>query len=197
MSTRTLVFKRLPRTGIPERFASYGEYERLVNTLVKTGCIDDGRRIWWDIRPHPTFSTLEFRICDLPTRVDDVVSIAALVQAIVAKLTKLHRQNLSFQMHRTAYMNENKWRAARYGAGGTLIDFGKQVEVPFKQLVAEMLEFVYDVLDDLGSRDAVQGVRTIVERGTSADRQLEVFDKHGTLEAVVDDILEVTMQGVG
>lgn len=197
MSTRTLIFKRLPRTGIPDRFESYGEYERLVNTLVKTGCIDDGRRIWWDIRPHPTFSTLEFRVCDLPTRVDDVVAIAALVQAIVAKLTKLHRQNLSFQMHRVAFMNENKWRAARYGVGGTMIDFGKQCEKTFKALVDELLAFVDDVLDDLGSRDAVNEVRALAERGTSADRQLSVFEKtDGDVHAVVDDILEQTMVGV-
>lgn len=195
-STRTLIFKRLPRTGIPTRFETYGDYEHYVQTLVKTGCIDNARRIWWDIRPHPTFDTLEFRICDLPTRVDDVVAIAALVQAVVAKLTKLRRQNLSFQMHRVGFMDENKWRAARYGVSGTLIDFGKQTQVPFPHLIGEILEFVDDVVDDLGSRDALNGIRDICERGTSADRQLKVFAETGDLKAVVDDILDETMIGV-
>lgn len=196
-STRTMLFERLPRTGIPDRFESYGDYESFVATLIRTGCIDDGRRIWWDIRPHPTFSTLEFRICDLPTRVDDVVTIAALVQAVVAKLTKLHRQNLSFQMHRRALIAENKWRAARYGVGGKLIDFGKRAEVPFADLAEELIAFVDDVVDDLGSRDEVDGVRRIVADGTSADHQLEVFDESGgDFDAVIDYILDETMAGV-
>lgn len=196
-STRTLIFERMPRTGLPERFESYGEFERFVQTLVKTGCIDDGRRIWWDIRPHPRFSTLEFRVCDLPTRVDEVVAIAALIQAIVAKLTWLRRQNLSFGIHRTALMRENKWRAARYGVFGKLIDFGKQAELPFGDLVDELLHFVDDVLDDLGSRAEMETIKRMTREGTSADRQLAIFESSGeNLEAVVDSILEETMLGV-
>ncbi len=195
-STRTLIFKRLPRTGIPTRFETYADYEHYIQTLVKTGCIDNARRIWWDIRPHPTFSTLEFRICDLPTRVDDVIAIAALVQAIVAKLTKLRRQNLSFQMHREGFMDENKWRAARYGVKGTLIDFGKQTQHAFGQLMDEMLDFVDDVVDDLDSRDALEGIRRICREGTSADRQLKVYEETGDMKRVVDDILDQTMLGV-
>lgn len=196
-STRTLLFERMPRTGLPERFESYGEFVQFVQTLVKTGCIDDGRRIWWDIRPHPRFSTLEFRVCDLPTRLDDVVSLAALIQAIVAKLTWLRRQNLSFGVHRTALMKENKWRAARYGVFGKLIDFGKQTEVPFAQLVDELLHFVDDVVDDLGSRAEMENIRRMAVEGTSADRQLATFEASGgKLEAVVDQILEETMEGV-
>jgi len=194
-STRTLIFQRLPRTGIPERFESYADFERFVQTLIHTGCIDDHRRIWWDVRPHPTFGTLEFRICDLPTAIDDVVTIAALVQAIVAKLASLYRQNLSFAVHRTAMMNENKWRAARYGVGGKLIDFGKSVEVPFTSLVDELLAFVDDVVDDLGSRSEVEGVHRILEAGTSADKQLSIYERTGKLEAVVDFILEETLRG--
>lgn len=196
-STRTLIFERMPRTGLPERFESYGEFEQFVQTLIKTGCIDDGRRIWWDIRPHPLFSTLEFRVCDLPTRLDDVVAIAALIQAIVAKLTWLRRQNLSFGSHRTALMRENKWRAARYGVFGKLIDFGKQTEAPFSTLVEELLHFVDDVVDGLGSRDEMETIRRIARDGTGADRQLAIYESSGKkLEAVVDQILEETMAGV-
>lgn len=196
-STRTLIFKRLPRTGIPDAFPSYGELERFVSTLVKTGCIDDARRIWWDLRPHPRFQTLEFRICDLPTRVDEVVAIAGLVQAVVAKLTKLKRRNLSFASYPVAFLEENKWRAARYGVRGQLIDFGQQTQVPYAALVEELFEFVDDVLDEIGARSVVDTVRWIVEHGTSADRQLEVYEASGgQLEPVVDHILEETMLGV-
>jgi len=196
-STRTLIFQRLPRTGIPERFESYADFERFVATLIQTGCIDDHRRIWWDLRPHPTFGTLEFRVCDLPTAIDDVVTVAALVQAIVAKLAALYRQNLSFAVHRTAMMSENKWRAARYGVRGKLIDFGKSAEVPVAELVDELLAFVDDVVDDLGSRAEVEGIRRIVETGTSADKQLAVFEDTGSLESVVDFIIAETLRGAG
>jgi carboxylate-amine ligase len=193
LSTRTLIFKRLPRTGIPGRFASYGAFEQYLATLVECGCVDDGRRIWWDIRPHPTFATLEFRICDLPTEIDHAIAIAALIQAVVAKLTLLHRRNLSFNVHRTELMNENKWRAARYGVSGKLIDLGEGCEKPFAQLARELLEFVDDVVDDLDSRTECEAVMNIVEAGTSADRQLEIFESSGgDFKAVVDDIVERT-----
>ena len=195
-SSRTLIFKRLPRTGIPERFFSYAEFESFINTLVATGCIDNGRRVWWDLRPHPTYSTLEFRICDLPTLVDDVVAIAALVQAICAKLVRLRRLNLSFNPYRVGMLEENKWRAARYGVRGKLIDWGKKEEVPFSLLAEQLIEFVDEVLDELGSRREVEGILRIVERGTSADRQLAVFERTGDLKAVVDSVLAETMQGV-
>ncbi len=197
LSSRTLIFKRLPRTGIPERFDSYGAFESYVATLVKTGCVDDGRRIWWDIRPHPTFATLEFRVCDIPTMIDHVISIAALIQAVVAKLTSLHRRNLSYNVHRTALMDENKWRAARYGVTGKLIDLGVAEEKPFADLIDEILAFVDDVVDDLGSRAEVEAVRDIVANGTSADRQLEVFESTGgNFKAVVDHVVAETMVGI-
>lgn len=196
-STRTLIFKRLPRTGIPGRFASYGAFERFVATLVRSGCIDDGRKIWWDIRPHPTFATLEFRVCDLPTEIDHVIAIAAVIQAVVAKLTRLHRQNLSFNVHRTDLMNENKWRAARYGVGGKLLDLGVGREKPFAVLARELLEFVDDVVDDLDSRAECEALLEIVDRGTSADRQLAIFERSGgDYKAVVDDIIERTCAGL-
>lgn len=196
-SSRSLIFRRLPRTGIPERFWSYKEFEDFIDTLVKTGCIDDGRRVWWDIRPHPTYSTLEFRICDLPTLVEDTVAIAAMVQAIVAKLAWLHRKNLTFNLHRVAMMDENKWRAARYGVHGKMVDWGKKAEVPFAHLAEEMVEFVAEVIDDLGSRKEVEDILRIARTGTSADRQLEVYERTGgDLKAVVDLILDETMRGV-
>lgn len=192
-SSRTLIFKRLPRTGIPERFYSYGEFESFLNTLVRTGCIDNGRRVWWDLRPHPTYSTLEFRICDLPPLVKDTVAIAALVQALVAKLVWLRKRNLSFNIYRSAMVEENKWRAARYGVHGKLIDWGKKVEVPFTQLAEELVEFVWEMTDDLGSRKEVEDSMRIVREGTSADRQLAVYAKTGSLLSVVDLLLEETL----
>lgn len=196
-SSRTSIFSRLPRTGIPGRFSSYHEYESFVATLVKTGSIDDGARIWWDLRPHPRFSTLEFRICDLPTRVDDVVAITALVQCLVAKLSWLHQNNQSWQNHRFELIRENKWRAARYGSSGPLIDFGKRCELDFADVVAEMVGLVSDVGDDLGCTKDLNHLHTIVERGTSADRQIKVFEESGgDLKAVVDFILEETVVGL-
>ncbi|MFO0651059.1 MAG: carboxylate-amine ligase [Polyangiales bacterium] len=195
-SVRALIFKRLPRTGIPDRFESYHEFESFLETLVKTGCIDNGRRVWWDLRPHPMYPTLEFRVCDLPARLDDVIAIAAMVQAIAAKLAWLKRRNLSFNIYRSAVIDENKWRAARYGVRGKLIDWGKQEEVPFATLAQELVEFVWDVAGDLGSRREVEDVLRIVREGTSADRQLAVFERTGDLKAVVDHLLEETMRGV-
>jgi carboxylate-amine ligase len=196
-STRTLIFKRLPRTGIPERFWSWAEFESFINTLVKTRCIDDGRRVWWDLRPHPTYSTLEFRVCDLPTLAEDTVTIAAAAQAVSAKLAWLHRKNLTFNLHRVGMMDENKWRAARYGVKGKLIDWGKKEEVPFIHLAEELVQFCSEVVDDLGSRKELDGILRIAETGTSADRQLEAYERSGgDLRAVVDHILEETMRDV-
>src|SRR2546423_316430 len=120
-SYRCEVFKQFPRTDIPDYFSSASEYESYVNLLVKTGCIDNGKKIWWDVRPHPFFPTLEFRICDIPSRIDETIAIAALFQAIVAKLYKLLRQNLGFRLYRRTLIEENKWRAVRYGLDGKLI----------------------------------------------------------------------------
>ena len=167
-----------------------------MDLLVKTGCINDGKKIWWDCRPHPFFPTLEFRICDIPTRVDDTVAIAALFQAIVAKLTKLIEKNLGFRLYRRMLIQENKWRAVRWGLDGKMIDFGKQKEVPTRDLVLELLDFVDDVLDDLGSRKEVEHIHTILERGTSADEQLRVYSETNDLKAVVDRLMELTMENV-
>jgi len=195
-SYRSEVFKQFPRTDIPDHFDSYSSFQRYVDLLVKTQCINDGKKIWWDLRPHPIFPTLEFRICDIPTRVDDTVAIAALFQAIVAKLTKLIEKNLGFRLYRRMLIQENKWRAVRWGIDGKMIDFGKQKEVPTRDLILELLDFVDDVVDELGSRKEIEHVHTILERKTSAEEQLRVFAETNDLKAVVDRLIELTMENV-
>ncbi len=196
-SYRSEVFKQFPRTGIPDYFGSSSEFDNYVKLLVKTGCIDNGKKIWWDLRPHPVFPTLEFRICDLPAKVDEVIAVAALFQAVVAKLYKLLRQNMGFRLYRRMLIEENKWRAVRYGLDGKLLDLGKQAEVPVRSLILELLEFVDDVVDELGSRSELEYVHTILREGTSADRQLRIFQEtNGDLHAVVDNLIAETLQGV-
>jgi len=195
-SYRSEVFTRMPRTGIPDHFESDSSFQRYVRLLVETGCIDDGKKIYWDVRPHPFFPTLEFRICDIPTRVDDTIAIAALFQALVVKVNQLLDQNLTFRLHHKMLIEENKWRAVRYGLDGKMIDFGKSREVPVRDLIRELLEFVDDVVDDLGSREEIGHIYTILERGTSADEQLQVWRKTGDINAVVDHLIEATMENV-
>src|SRR6188508_1205810 len=161
-SYRTAVFRRFPRTGIPDHFQSWSEYDSYVSTLVELHCIDNGKKIWWDLRPQPTFGTLEFRICDVPTAPRAAIAIAALAQAIIVKLYRLRRRNLGFRRYHRALIEENKCRAARWGIDGKLIDFGKRVEVPMRELALELMEFVDDVVDDLGSRREIEYVRKIV-----------------------------------
>jgi glutamate---cysteine ligase / carboxylate-amine ligase len=195
-SYRSKVFDKFPRTGIPDYFSSVAEYDNYVNLLIKTGCIDNGKKIWWDIRLHPFYPTVEFRICDIPMRVDETICLAALMQAIVAKLYKLHQQNLSFRPYHRMLISENKWRAARYGIQGNLIDFGKEVEVPYSHLAEELMEFVDDVLDELGSRKEVEYIHEILRMGSGADRQLKVFEETKSMKAVVDYIISETKVGL-
>ncbi len=195
-SYRTTVFRRFPRTGVPDHFGSWSEYENYVQLLVELRCIDDAKKIWWDVRPHPTFGTLEFRVCDVPSKPETAVMLAALCQAIVVKLHRLYTRNQGFRLYRRALIEENKWRAARWGMDGKLIDFGKRAEVPMRDLALELLEFIDDVVDDLGSRDAVNHVHTVLAEGTSADRQLAVYRATGDLKEVVQHIVRETRQGV-
>jgi carboxylate-amine ligase len=195
-SYRTTVFRRFPRSGVPGRFDSWGEFEGYVRLLIETGCIDDAKKIWWDVRPHPSFGTLEFRVCDVPTKPETAVMLAALVQAIVVKLYRLRERNLGFRLYRRALIEENKWRAARYGLDGKLIDFGRRAEVPMRDLALELLEFVDDVVDELGSREAVGYLHTVLREGTSADRQLAVYRRTGDLRAVVQHVVAETRAGV-
>jgi glutamate---cysteine ligase / carboxylate-amine ligase len=195
-SYRCKVFDKFPRTNMPDFFPSWGEYENYIKLLIKTNSIDNAKKIWWDIRPHPFFTTLEFRVCDIPMRVDETIALAALIQATVAKLYKLYESNQGFRLYRRSLLMENKWRAARYGIDGKLIDFGKQMEVPERDLIEEYLAFVDDVLDELGSREEVEYIREIMKNGTGADRQLQVYRETGDMKAVVDYIIEETETGV-
>ena len=195
-SYRSVIWSNFPRTGIPPEISSYDEYENYVELLVRTGSIDNGKKIWWDLRAHPSFPTLEFRVCDMPTRLEETVCLAGLMQAICAKLLVLRSRNLGFRKYMPALIAENKWRAIRYGIDGKLIDFGKQTEVPMRDLALELLEFVDDVVDELGSRKAVEYVHTILAEGTSADRQLRTFDATGNCRAVVDQLVAETQEGV-
>lgn len=195
-SYRIKVFDRFPRTGIPDYFNSVGEYDSFINLLVKTNCIDNGKKIWWDIRLHPYFDTLEFRICDVPLRMDETIAIAAMFQAIVAKLHKLIKQNLGFRLYRRALIMENRWRASRYGIHGKLIDFGKKKEVPLKDLMLELIGFVDDVLDELDSREEIAYIHTMLKNGTGADRQLKVWEDTQDFKKVVDYIIAETHAGV-
>jgi carboxylate-amine ligase len=195
-SYRCKVFDKFPRTNIPDYFPSWGEYENFIKLLIKTNCIDNAKKIWWDIRPHPFFNTIEFRVCDIPMRADETIALAALIQATVAKLYKLHASNQGFRLYRRALLMENKWRAARYGMNGKLIDFGKQTEVPAKDLIREYLEFVDDVVDELDSREELNYIHTMLETGSGADRQLQVYKETGDLKKVVDYIIEETETGL-
>ena len=196
-SYRSEVFKKFPRTEIPDDFESYQQFQAYVDLLTKMNCIENGSKIWWDVRPHHLFPTLEFRICDIPTRVDDTIAIAALFQAIVAKLNLLTEGNLGFRIYHRRLILENKWRAIRYGLDGKLLDLGKQKEVPVRDLIRELLEFVDDVVDPLGSRSEIEHIHTILERGTSADEQLQVYkDTGGDFNAVVDMLIANTLEKV-
>lgn len=196
-SYRSKIFERFPRTNIPEAFNSWSEYDSFTRLLVKTHCIDNPKRIWWDVRPHPNFPTLEIRICDLPMSFEESVSIAALVQAIAAKLFLLYRRNLSFRIYSRSLVMENKWRAVRYGLEGKMIDFGKQKEVPTRDLVRELLFFIDDVVDDLDSREHINRIYDILDNGTAAQRQLKVWEENDEdPKAVVDFIIEQTQKGL-
>jgi carboxylate-amine ligase len=195
-SFRTKVFDKFPRTGIPDAFESIEAYDNYVKLLIKTNCIDNAKKIWWDLRVHPFFNTVEFRICDVPMTVDETIAIAALFQAICARIYMLRSKNLNFIQYSRALLNENKWRASRYGVDGFLIDFGKEEEVNTRALIYELLDFIEPVLDPLGSRHRVAHVHKMLEGGTGADRQLAVFEKTKSLTAVVDYIQQQYLAGI-
>ncbi len=195
-SYRCKVFERFPRTNIPDVFANWAEYETFVDLLVKTNCIDNGKKIWWDIRPHPFFNTLEVRVCDIPMRLDETVAIAALIQATVAMLYKLHASNKSYRIYGRSLIMENKFRASRYGIEGKLIDFGKEEEVPVRDLMLEYLELIDEAAEELGSRDEINYIHQMLKMGTGADRQLKVFEETGDLKKVVDYMVAETRVGV-
>jgi carboxylate-amine ligase len=191
---RLKVFERFPRTGIPDAFESLSEYEDYCKLLVKTGCVDNAKKIWWDIRLHPFFDTLEVRVCDAQSRVDDTLAIAALIQAVVAKLYKLLRQNITFRVYRRRLLDENRWRASRYGIDGKLIDFGREEEVETRRLLDELLQFVATEVDELGSQKEMAHIERIMREGTGADRQLALYERTNDMHAVVDQIVHETYE---
>lgn len=195
-SYRSKVFDKFPRTGIPPYFSSVGEYDNFIEVLIKTNSIDNAKKIWWDVRLHPVYPTIEFRMCDIPMRLEETICLAALCQAVTAKVYKLHRQNLDFRGYRRALISENKWRAARYGIEANLIDFGQECERPFKELAIELLDFIDDVVDELESRKEVNYVYQILEEGSGADRQLAAFEKNHDLKDVVDLIIAETARSI-
>jgi carboxylate-amine ligase len=193
---RLKVFERFPRTGIPDAFESLSEYEDYCKLLVKTGCVDNAKKIWWDIRLHPFFETLEVRVCDAQSRVDDTLAIAALIQAVIAKLHTLLRQNITFRVYRRRLLDENRWRASRYGIDGKLIDFGKETEVEARSLLNELLEFVSTEVNELGTQKEMAHIERIMREGTGADRQLAAWERTQDMKAVVDQIVAETYEGL-
>ena len=193
---RQMIFERFPRTGIPDAFESLSEYDDYLALLVATGCIDNAKKIWWDIRLHPFFNTIEFRICDAQSRIDDTLALAAMMQAIVYKLRKLLRQNTTFRLYRRRLLDENRWRASRYGIDGQLIDFGQKRAVETRSLIHEILEFIAPEVDELGSHREMAHVERILVEGTGADRQLAVWERTHDLKAVVDHIVAETYEGL-
>jgi len=193
---RLKVFERFPRTGIPDAFESLSEYEDYCKLLVKTGCVDNAKKIWWDIRLHPFFDTLEVRVCDAQSRVDDTLAIAALIQAVIAKLHKLLHQNITFRVYRRRLLDENRWRASRYGINGKLIDFGKETEVETRSLLNELLDFVSTEVNELGTQKEMAHIERIMHEGTGADRQLAAYERTQDIKAVVDHIVAETYEGL-
>jgi carboxylate-amine ligase len=200
-SYRIAVFDELPRTGLPEHFESYAEYERHLNILVRTGIIEDGTKIWWDIRPSARFPTLEMRICDMCTRLDDTVAIASFFRCILRMLFRLRRSNQRWRRYSAMLINENRWRAQRYGTDGGLIDFGREALVPYPDLLEELIELVGEDAAYFGCEAEIAHARRIVEDGTSAHRQLVVYhkalaaggDRPAALRAVVDHLVAETV----
>lgn len=193
-SFRTKIFDKFPRTGVPDYFDSLSEFDNYVSLLIKTKCIDNSKKIWWDLRVHPFYPTVEIRICDIPLTAKETIAITALIQALAAKLYKMRMSNMTWINYRRPMINENKWRASRFGLDGKLIDFGKEEEIPTKELIFEILEFVDDVVDDLGCRWALEYIPQMMEIGTGADRQLKIYHETNDLKKVVDFIMEETLR---
>ncbi len=195
-SYRSKIFDKFPRTGLPTYFKDAATYDDYVNLLIKTNCIDNARKIWWDVRLHATYPTLEIRICDQPMRIDETICLAAVIQALVARIHQLHKEKQLFKPYRRLLIAENKWRAARYGTEASLIDFDKETEISFANLAQTFIEFLGDVPDKLNSRSEVDYLNKIVKNGTGADRQMAKYLEKRNLEAVVDYIIEETRVGI-
>jgi carboxylate-amine ligase len=203
-SYRLAVFDEMPRTGLPEAFGSFGEYERTVSALVDAGLIEDGTKIWWDLRPSARFPTIEMRVADVCTYLDDAIAVAALFVCLTRMLYRLRRNNQRWRSYSRFLIDENRWRAQRYGTEQGLVDFGRGEVVAYADLLEEVIELVREDADHLGCMAEVEHARVILERGTSADRQLRRYDEavaagatsEDALKAVVDGLIEETLAGV-
>lgn len=197
-SYRTVVWKPFPRSGIPERFNSWEDFNSYVESLVETGCIDNGKRIWWDIRPHPFFNTIEFRIFDMPGTLDDTIAIAALCQALVARLTWLNQRDLSVPVLTRHFIEENKWHAMRSGMDAEIVDFSQKRRLTMRESLCELLDFVDDVVDELGSRMEFDYLRALLEcpQATGADRQIAVYQQRQNIEDVLQFLMQQTLVGL-
>lgn len=196
MSTRTQIFKRFPRTGIPDAYGSVEELQAFTNLLIKTGCIDNGKRIWWDVRPHYLYDTVEIRICDMPTHIEDTIALVALIQALLAKLYLMYRRNTAWRTYPRSLIEENKWRALRFGTDAKLIDFGRSEERPFAILIDELCEFVSEASEIFGTTELIARIKQLAAGGTSAHRQIEIFEQSKDLRKVVQWITTETMRGI-
>ena len=200
-SYRLAIVDEGPRTGLPGKLASWDEYQRTVDVLVKGGVIEDASKIWWDLRPSANFPTLEMRITDVATKLDDTIAIAALYVCIARMLTRLRRANLSWRLYPVFLLEENRWRAQRYGVKGDLFDFGKGSLVPFSELLAELTDRIAEDAVALGCEAEIAHTRRIVAEGTSAERQVATFEramsdglsKEAALHAVVDQLIAETV----
>jgi carboxylate-amine ligase len=203
-SYRPAVFRALPRTGLPDVFASWSDYSRHVDVLVETGVIEDASKLWWDIRPSMRYPTLEMRSADICTRYKDGIVIAAMYQALIAMLDDLRMSNRKWRIYSRMLISENSWRAQRYGVDEALIDFGRSELVPMPILVDELIDIVRDEAVALGSTAQIERARSIVADGTSADRQRSVYevaladgaDAHEALRGVVDHLIAETVEGL-
>jgi glutamate---cysteine ligase / carboxylate-amine ligase len=196
-SYRSIVWRHFPRSGISDTFSSWNDFDNYVQNLIKTGCVDNGKKIWWDIRPHAFYDTIEFRVFDMPATFDDMIALVALCQALVARLTWLYNHNTTTPALPRHFLEENKWRAARYGLDAEVIDFAQGRRLTMRESIRELLAFVDDVVDDLGSRREFNHLHNILEdpRGTGADRQIAIYSQTGSPQAVTEFLMRQTMEG--
>lgn len=197
-SYRSVVWKSFPRSGISETFSSWSDFDTYVQNLVRTGCIDNGKKIWWDVRPHVFFKTIEFRVFDMPATFEDMIALAALCQALVARLSWLYKHNMATHVLPRHLIEENKWRSMRYGLDAEVIDFVQERRLNMRESISELLDFVAEVADDLGSRREMNYLRALLAdpRGTGADRQTAIYQQTGSVQAVTEFLMRQTMEGI-
>ena len=202
-SYRLAVFNEMPRTGMPDAFQSFGEYEQHLTALIQTGVIEDGTKLWWDVRPSARFPTLEMRICDICTRMEDGLTLAALYLCLLRMLWRLKRNNVTWRRYKTLLINENRWRAMRYGFDSGLIDFGRMEMVGYPELLDEILDLVRADAEALGCLAEVQHARQILRSGSSAHNQLRIYgdgverglSERAALNGVIDWLIATTLEG--